>query len=275
MVLDQLPADCSANILSLTSPRDVGRFSVISSTLQSMADSDAVWNKFLPSDWQQILCRLVNSVDYSSKKDLFLRLCIPQLIDGGKKTFSLEKATGRKCYMLSARDLSITWAHNPLYWSWKRCPDSRFPEVAELRTVWWLEINGSINTSLLSPETVYGAYFILKLADRAYGLDSLPSEVSVEVGTLKSQGSVYLRRQDSAKQCKVYFLNPVEAPRTRVTEGEIRTLKKRQDGWMEVELGSFYNDGSIGEVKMSLKEVKGHHLKGGLIVGGIELRPKN
>ena len=36
----------------------------------------------------------------------------------------------------------------------------------------------------------------------------------------------------------------------------------------------FYNDEGDGEVKMCLMEVKGEHLKGGLIVEGIELRPK-
>ncbi|KAF5733609.1 hypothetical protein HS088_TW16G00049 [Tripterygium wilfordii] len=276
MAFELLPEDCFVQILSTTTPRDACRASVVSSTFQSLADADAVWDKFLPSDWQQILYRLVNPVEYSSKKDLFLRLCNPQLIDGGRKIFSLEKSTGRKCYVLSARELSITWAHNPRYWTWKQFPESRFPEVAELRTVWWLEINGSINTSLLSPKTVYGAYLILKLAPRAYGLDSLPSEVTVEAGAFKSQGSVYLRREDSSKQYieQVYCLNRVEALRSRVSEGEKRGLWMCQDGWIEVELGSFYNDGRIGAVKMSLKEVKGNHLKGGLIVGGIEIRPK-
>ncbi|KAF2288276.1 hypothetical protein GH714_005766 [Hevea brasiliensis] len=39
-----------------------------------------------------------------------------------------------------------------------------------------------------------------KFADRAYGLDTLPSEVSVQVGNFKTQGKVYLRRQDKSKQ---------------------------------------------------------------------------
>ena len=35
-----------------------------------------------------------------------------------------------------------------------------------------------------------------------------------------------------------------------------------------------YNHGVDVEVKMCLKEVTGTHLKGGLVVEGIELRPK-
>ncbi|GKD38325.1 F-box protein PP2-B15-like protein, partial [Tanacetum coccineum] len=44
--------------------------------------------------------------------------------------------------------------------------------------------------------------------------------------------------------------------------------------WLEIELGEFYNDGSSEkEVKMSLREVDGVRLKGGLLVEGIEIRP--
>lgn len=110
----------------------------------------------------------------------------------------------------------------------------------------------------------------------------MPSEVSLEVGNgnLKSQGTVYLRWQERKKQLQflahVYFLHRVEAMRYRVFEGDgERFGSEREDGWIEIELGSFYNDGGDGkEVKMCLKEVKGQHLKGGLIVEGIEIRPK-
>ncbi|KAK6139396.1 hypothetical protein DH2020_026860 [Rehmannia glutinosa] len=54
-----------------------------------------------------------------------------------------------------------------------------------------------------------------------------------------------------------------------------RVLCARGDGWLEVELGEFYNDGSEKEVKMEFREIKGEQLKGGLVVEGIELRPKH
>ena len=139
---------------------------------------------------------------------------------------------------------------------------------------------------MISAKTVYGAYLIVKFANRAYGLDLLPSEVSLEVGDVKVQGMVYLRCQENNKQDldRMYFLNRVQALRTRVSqggEGE-RVVSEREDGWFEIELGSFYNvggdyDNNIKnkEVKMCLKEVKGEHLKGGLIVEGIEIRPKH
>ncbi|KAK9215637.1 hypothetical protein WN944_007642 [Citrus x changshan-huyou] len=282
MNVDLLPEDCFAHILSYTSPRDVCRLSLVSSTVRFAADSDNVWEKFLPVDYQEILSRLVLPLAYISKKELFMRLCSPVLIDQGKKTFSLEKSTSKKRYILGARELSITWANNPLYWTWKPFLQSRFTEVAELRTISWLQITGKINTKTISPKTQYAAYLIVKFAERAFGLDSLPSEVSLEVGngSFKSQGTVYLRWQERKKQLEclghLYFLHRDEALRSRVSEGDgERFAREREDGWIEIELGSFYNDGGDGkEVKMCLKEVKGQHLKGGLIVEGIEIRPK-
>uniref|UniRef100_A0A5B7BZE7 F-box domain-containing protein n=1 Tax=Davidia involucrata TaxID=16924 RepID=A0A5B7BZE7_DAVIN len=269
MKLDHLPEDCIAHVLSLTSPRDVCKSSLVSSVVHDAAESDLLWEKFLPSDYREILSRLATPVMFTSKKELFQRLCNPLLVDGGKKTFSLDKLTSKKCYMLSAKELSITWASNSLYWCWKPVDQSRFNEVAELIIICWLEIKGKMNTGMLSPNTTYCAYLIVKFADRAVGLDSIPSEVSVEVGNYHSQGTIYLRRpkEDGKQPLEGIYIQ-------RRIEAEDRVLREREDGWLEVELGEFYNDGSDREVKMSLKEIKGEHLKGGLIVEGIELRPK-
>ncbi|WVY95287.1 hypothetical protein V8G54_034375 [Vigna mungo] len=257
--MELLPYDCFAHILSFTSPQDLCRSSLVSSILQSMADSDAVWENFLPSNYHQIVSRFVtSSLSCSSKKQLFSMLCNPRPIDDGNKIFSIEKRSGKICYLLSARQLSIAWGNSPLYWSWKPIPGSRFvsasfEEAAELRTISWLEIKGSINSGMLSPNTLYGAYLKVKIADRAYGLDVLPSEVSVEVGKHKSQGTVCIRScRKTDTKCSFRF---------------------EDEEWSEIELGSFYTH-SNEEVRMCLKEVKGVHLKGGLIVDGLEIRPK-
>jgi hypothetical protein len=38
----------------------------------------------------------------------------------------LDRETGAKCYMLSARALQISWGDSPQYWSWIPLADSRF-----------------------------------------------------------------------------------------------------------------------------------------------------
>ncbi|MED6156425.1 hypothetical protein PIB30_014391 [Stylosanthes scabra] len=252
--MENVPEDCFAHILSFATPQEACSLCLVSRMVQSMADSDTVWEKFLPLDYGEIVSRIVAppSMPCSSKKDLFVTLCTPQIIDHGNKTFWIEKRTGKICYQLSARELSIAWGNCPLYWSWKPVQGSRFKEAAELRTICWLEMSGSISTGMLSPKTLYSAYLKVKMADRAYGLDSLPSQVSVEVGHYKSHGTVYIRPSHKSH----LHCGP------------------EKEEWLEIELGSFYTGLDKEVVKMGLKEVKGVHLKGGLIVDGIEIRPK-
>ena len=138
--------------------------------------------------------------------------------------------------------------------------------MAVLRTTDWLEIGGNIRTQMLTPNTTYGAYLIMKISDRAYGLDSMPSEITVEMGNHQvSSSSVFLRHQKNKKQME----------RWKLIEGNQGVVSEREDGWMEIELGEFFSGENDEEVKMSLMEVKGCHLKGGLVIEGIELRPKD
>lgn len=82
--MDRLPEGCVAHAIALTSPRDVCRFSAVSSAFRSAAAYDTVWDRFLPSDYRSILSRAVRPVVCSSKRDLFFRLCDSLLIDAGK-----------------------------------------------------------------------------------------------------------------------------------------------------------------------------------------------
>ncbi|KAK1582015.1 hypothetical protein Q3G72_011028 [Acer saccharum] len=145
-------------------------------------ESDMVWERFLPFDYSGIVSRSLTPFNFSSKKQLFQCLCNPLLIGGGKLSFNLEKSSGKKSYLLSARALSITWSNDPLYWCWVNMTKSRFSQVAVLRTTHWLEIEGKIKTGMLSSNTKYGAYLVIKIRHNAYGLDSEKAELSVQVG---------------------------------------------------------------------------------------------
>ena len=56
---------------------------------RAAAESDVVWERFLPADYRHILSRLVQPLMFSSRKELFLGLCSPNLIDGGNKVGSI------------------------------------------------------------------------------------------------------------------------------------------------------------------------------------------
>lgn len=57
-----------------------------------------------------------------------------------------------------------------------------FSQVAELINVCWLEINGSMNTQMLSQNKVYVVYLVFKLTARHYRFDYRPQHVLVGVG---------------------------------------------------------------------------------------------
>ncbi|CAM8958073.1 unnamed protein product [Rhodiola kirilowii] len=262
--MDLLPEDCIAHICSFATPLDACRMCLVSSTVQCTVDSDSVWARFLPSNYQDIVATSDDApFKFSSMKDLFFKLCTPLLIDGGKKVFWLDKRTAKKCYILSARELSVTWASNPLYWSWKPSNGSRFPEVAELRTVCWLEIQGSVAAPALSPKSTYEVFLIAQFAN-------------TDVAKYHSQTqSFHSSNQPSLEY--VCYSNSTKVLRSRVCGECVQLARARDDGWIEIKLGEFYNYGFDQEdqqVEMSRIEVKGVYLKGGLIVEGIEIRVK-
>lgn len=137
----------------------------------------------------------------------------------------------------------------------------RFSQGVELIIVCSLQISGRINTTLLSPNTTYSAYIIFQLAKRAYGLGIMPIEIEVEVGKYRTQETLCVNED----HCSNKGLQ---------REGESNVVA-RNDGCLEVELGEFYNDINEDEIKMEFKEIKGAHLKTGLVIEGIELRPKH
>lgn len=89
-MLNSLPEDCISRILSLTTPQDTCIFATLSSFFRSVAESDQVWQQFLPSNYEDVLSRAKAPIPMhiSSKKDLFFYLCDPILINDGKNVTS-------------------------------------------------------------------------------------------------------------------------------------------------------------------------------------------
>ncbi|KAI3775062.1 hypothetical protein L1987_49630 [Smallanthus sonchifolius] len=196
--MDGLPADCIADILSRGSPRDACRSAVVTSLFRTAAESDVLWDRFLPPDQLEIISESVSPVTYKSKKELFFKLSSPLLIDRGLK-------------------------------------------------IWRLEVEGKINTRILSPNAMYRAYLIVQVAHhRAFGLDVVPCEVSVEVGELCLRGAVILSRDVFTKRSLEHVCGGKkvkDGSRSRFKDEVSRVGCERKDGWLEIELGDFYNEG--------------------------------
>nr|UJT66247.1 F-box protein PP2-B10-like protein [Nicotiana plumbaginifolia] len=255
-----LPEGCISEIISFTSPKDAASSSAISRGFKSAAESDVVWEKFLPSDYQHIISRSNSLLVSPSKKELYFSLCdSPILTDDGKLSFSLDKKTGKKCFMVAARELVISWGDTPHYWKWSSHPDSRFSEVANLRFVCWLDMRGKIESRILSKRTKYAVYLVFKLADGFYGLETANAFVRF-VGCESNN--------EAEERASVVSLSRREGPSEKQS-------KRRVDGWMEIEMGNFFNDaGEDGDVEARLMEIRRLFAKGGLIVQGMEFRPE-
>lgn len=156
-------------------------------------------------------------------------------------------------------------------------------ESAELKTIDRLEIKGKIQTGVLSQNTTYVAYLIVKVTKGAYGLDLVPAETLIKSTNGEiCKNTTYLCCLDEKKQqMKRLFYGNREKRMAMTVEavgadGKRREPKGRDDGWMEIELGEFETrEGEDDEVSMSLTEVKGYQLKGGIVIDGIEVRPKS
>ncbi|XP_059628695.1 F-box protein PP2-B10-like [Cornus florida] len=289
-----LPENCIANMLSLASAPETCRLSSLASTFRSAAESDTVWERFLPSDYQDIIARASDSSPpvFTSKKELYLSLSDhPLTVDGGTKSFSLDKWSGKKCFMLAARSLTIVYGDTPMYWRWISLPESRFAEVAELVDVCWLEIRGRISTRMISPDTNYAAYLVFKWTKRVYGFQSQPVEGWVGLrGSEEELRSFYLdpnggqgRRTHIVPRRRgrmgIFNRTLTKMHRSQVampSESSDQCPKERGDGWLEMELGDYlYKSGEDGDLEICLQEVKGGNWKRGLILQGIEIRPKN
>ncbi|XP_041003510.1 putative F-box protein PP2-B12 [Juglans microcarpa x Juglans regia] len=286
-----LPEECIANIISNTSPRDACRVSLVSRAFKTAAASNLVWERFLPPDYRNIIFPSVSSEAASSsssslnmlpKKDLYFHLCNnPTLIGNGNRTFAINKWSGKKCYMLGARELSISWGDTEYYWQWissadqsPDLPKSRFSEVAHLWLVWWLEIRGSVETKILSPNTTYGAYFIYTIAPMPknsmhYRAITSPLGLSHPVKV-----SLSIENEIEGETTNIAYLQPRTSRDRPPGHDDGRLPCKREDMWMEIEIGEFFNGDENNVLQMHLWETEAGQCKSGLVVHGIELRPK-
>ncbi|KAL9839884.1 F-box protein SKIP3 [Arabidopsis thaliana] len=259
--LDSLPEGCISNIISFTSPEDACVAAAVSKIFESAVKSDIVWEKFLPADYESLIPPLRA---FSSKKELYFSLCSdPLLIEDGKMSLWLEKASGKRCIMLSATAMNLSsMADMSQRFLWIPCPESRFETVAALREAYRFEFNCRMNTRVLSPRTRYSVYIVFKKADNWCGFKGVSIEAVVGIVGEESFRSFICFDTHGKGQAR---------KRKVVAKPELR-----EDGWMETEIGEFYNEGGLmssDEVEISTVEGKYAQQKRGLVILGIEIRP--
>ncbi|XP_076953326.1 putative F-box protein PP2-B12 [Bidens hawaiensis] len=270
-----LPQGFVAQALALTSPQDASRLSSVNSFFRSVAEWDTLWASFVPPEF------LAAGGGGDSMKEVYLRLCDHSvIIKEGNKSFWLDKWTGKKCYMLAPKQMSIALVDYPDCWRWTSIATSRFKEVAELISVSSLEVSGKLKTSILSPNSTYVAYLVFKTTAEAYGFGYQP--VEVYIGDNSQTRMMYLdpkaqnrRRLRPKRRIGIFGRGLLANYDVVPPPCEENCPKHRKDGWFEVEIGEYFNKGGAEvEVEMSVMEVKGGNWKSGLIIQAIEIRPK-
>ncbi|KAK0579993.1 hypothetical protein LWI29_034698 [Acer saccharum] len=279
-----LPEGCIAAVIAFTTPRDACRLACVSTTFRSAADSDIVWNRFLCPEYLSKISD-PGSVSSLSKKELYLCTC-HNPIHNGKLCFWIDISSGKKCYMISPKGLYIQDIDDIEYddviaWSWWSLPDlqkffdyipfGRFPEVVMRSEPEDFEIRGKISTSLLSPMTTYVAYLVFSIASFVHIEDVtsyiIYSPIKVFAGLVESNNgqrrTVYFHREHQYGDDNGLFPKKW----AWLLENEFN----ERYGWLESEFGEFFNRGDVeGELLMTVETT----YKVGLIVQGIEIRPK-
>lgn len=200
----------------------------------------------LPHNCEAILRDADSPVDRSSVDKLYDQLSTGVFLNQKRKKYWVEKKCYSNCFMLFAKDLSITWGGDTRYWKWPSIRESGdvTVDVAELLDVCWLEIYGKFNTKMLSPGILYEVVFVIKLKDPAYGW-----EVPVNVSLVLPNGYKQERKEN------------------------LQTKTREQ--WIEVPVGEFITSPeNVGEIQFGMHEYDGGEWKRGLVIKGIAIRPK-
>ncbi|KAF8697986.1 hypothetical protein HU200_035489 [Digitaria exilis] len=266
--IERLPEELLSAAICLTTPGDARRAAAVSRAFRAAADCDVVWSRFLPGDLPPLAGDDDGQLSRAppSNKARFLRLAGRPVV----------LADGRTVRLSPRRSKNESICYYPLI-------TRSFSEAAELRTVCWLEIRGKIDSKMLSKNSTYSVYLVFKVAREAYGLEHPEQNTSVVLGGIKSARRVCLDGYDSDGEDRASefyhslpsgsLLRPKRRNRLEIPQN-VLLPKERADGWKELELGMFHNDeGEDGEVCISLAETSST-LKIGLIVQGVEIRPK-
>lgn len=134
-----------------------------SATLESSSNGQSYTNNAdLPHKCSEILKDACIDVHGYCKDKLYDMLYNGILIWEGKTKYWVDRKTGKNCFMLFAKNLTIIDQTDHRKWSWQRSKEDMRAEIAVMGEVVLFSVHGSFNAEFLSPDTKYKVEFVLR-----------------------------------------------------------------------------------------------------------------
>ncbi|KAF4361846.1 uncharacterized protein PHLOEM PROTEIN 2-LIKE A4 [Cannabis sativa] len=182
------------------------------------------------------------TIDHSSMEKLLPQLQNGILLNQKTQKYWIDKMLDN-CFMVYARKLSITWGEDNRYWTWQQHKDTseELIEVARLKQVCWLEVNGKFEMRKLSPVTLYEVAFVVMMDDSANGW-SFPVNISLSL----PDGTNQQHNQDMTKLPTNQW--------THITAGKFKTSHHNDQFGEDIHF-SMHNYDSPWKAGLSIKGV--------------------
>ncbi|KAM0070297.1 putative protein kinase RLK-Pelle-CrRLK1L-1 family [Helianthus debilis subsp. tardiflorus] len=237
----------------------------------SDVDSDTNWEEKMPTDYEGLIKRSENSLQWTTKEEAYsiIRKGLFFSDDNKKRRiwFSLDK-NGKKCHMLSA---VLWWSYQATSGKKMFCLESRFEEVVHWDSDSFL-ITTKLQPRLVSTGTAYAIYLVYKLPNDQSGFEA-PMEVS---GIKRKSGNIIWYNHLTCPQTPVIRPKAGQNTHSPLNKPKFKGLpQQRNDGWMEVQIWEWgtatttYKDLMLRLWLRLCDRAK----FGELIIEGIEFRP--
>ncbi|XP_071690266.1 uncharacterized protein [Rutidosis leptorrhynchoides] len=245
-------------------------------------DDEEYWEEKLPDEYQSFVNLSDKPLKYTTKKELYLRLCEGFLGHHGNRRmwFFLNKSARGICLMLPAKDMledSILNTHT--------VSGSRFCEVIKITSIPKLIFKCSLETFMFTPHYIYECYFVFKFQHNQTSPDDtrfLRSYCEID-SVYQGEMSVYMNlypfniptiKPTNDDGSHIELSNTPLYDRVEMQKHyKSSTIIERNDGWMEFMLCKPLHQ--LQDHKLLRVELYGetNETFNGMIVEGIEFRP--
>lgn len=253
--LGDLPEGCVAVVMVHLNPPEISRFAILNRAFRGASFADSVWGSKLPDNYEDIIKRVFDKFPLGlCKRDIYVRLCRPNLFDDGTKRVCLDKNTGKVCLSISSKGLNITGIDDRRYWIRISTEESRFGVVSYLQQIWWFEVDGEVNFPF--PPGKYSVFFRVQLGR-----------------TAKKFG----RRICNSEHVHGWNVKPVKF-QLSTDDGQGATTQcflGEQGKWFHCHVGDFVvgDSSTNNRIKFSMTQIDCTHTKGGVCIDSVVIYP--